>query len=197
MALRLFAERGFDAVTVADIAAHAGVSVKTVFNYFPTKEDLVLGEGDGPDGEVLQALQARPVGEPVLEALRKHTLATAQRIRATPLAHRRAFRRVLQSSPSVQARWRERQRGHEQKLASLLAAESGGGSTDPTAQVVAGVLGLLGRLAFYDVIGWPDGKARGAAETDEAIERAFETLGRGLRDYAPQAGKAVKKKAKP
>lgn len=186
VALRLFAERGFDAVTVADIAALANVSVKTVFNYFPSKEDLVVGE-DAHDTELFQTLKTRAKGEPVLEALRRHTLATARRVRETPAAHRRAFRAVVQSSPSVQARWRERQRSHEEKLAALLAAESGAAGDDATPYVVAGVLGLLGRLAFYDVIGWPDGKPRSAAKTDEAIERAFDQLARGLRDYACSA----------
>jgi AcrR family transcriptional regulator len=193
VALQLFAERGFDAVTVADIAARADVSVKTVFNYFPTKEDLLLGDGEGFDGEILRAIHARAPGEPVLEAVRKHTLATAQRVRETPAGHRRAFRTVIQGSPSVQARWRERQRSHEEKLAALLAAESGAKSDDATPLIVAGVLGLLGRLAFYDVIGWPDGKTRGAAKTDEAIQRAFQTLAQGLGEYAPAARKNVRK----
>lgn len=190
VAMQLFAERGFDAVTVADIAGQAAVSVKTVFNYFPTKEDLVLGDGDGFGGEILRAIQQRAAGESVLEAVRKHTLATAQRVRETPATHRRAFRSVIQSSPSVQARWRERQRCHEEKLAALLAAESGAKTDDATPLIVAGVLGLLGRLAYYDVIGWPDGKARGAAKTDEAIERACKTLAHGLAAYAP-GGKKI------
>jgi AcrR family transcriptional regulator len=44
-AMALFGERGYDAVTVADVAPAAGVSEKTVFNYFPSKEDLVFNEG--------------------------------------------------------------------------------------------------------------------------------------------------------
>ena len=145
----------------------------------------MLGGGDGFDGEILRAIQARAAGESVLEAVRKHTLATARRVRETPATHRRAFRTVIQSSPSVQARWRERQRCHEEKLAALLAAESGAKHDDATPLIVAGVLGLLGRLAFYDVIGWPDGRARSAAKTDQAIEDACNTLARGLAGYAP------------
>jgi|GEM_PF-7046828 len=73
------------------------------------------------------------------------------------------------------------------KLAALLAAQSGAASDDATPSVVAGVLGLLGRLVFYDVIGWPDGKQRSAAKTDESVERTFDQLARALGNYAPQS----------
>lgn len=187
VALRLFVERGFDAVTVADVAAAAEVSTKTVFNYFPTKEDLVLGDGESLDAGLIQHIEQRAPKQTVLDAVREYTLALCQRMRNTPAERRQAFRAVLSSAPSVQAHWRERQRQHEAKLAAVLAAEAGAASDDARPFVVAGILSLVGRLAYYDVIGWPDGKRRGAAKTEAAIESTFDLLASGLRDYPTRA----------
>ena len=64
-AMRLFATRGFDHVTVAEVAAAAGVSDKTVFNYFPTKEDLFFDEVPRREAALVEAISGRahtPVG---------------------------------------------------------------------------------------------------------------------------------------
>ncbi|NUP04966.1 MAG: TetR family transcriptional regulator [Polyangiaceae bacterium] len=182
-ALRLFAERGFDAVTVADIAAEVNVSAKTVFNYFPTKEDLVLRGGEEHDGSLLLAIESRAAGESILDAARRHTLETFRRMREVPAARRDAFRKVLQSAPSVQARWRERQRAFEQVVAGVLARETEAPNDDPFPYVAAGLLSHLGRLAYYDVIGWPDGRRRSAQKTEEAIEDAFARIAEGFGSY--------------
>src|SRR5256885_16385189 len=65
----LFAERGFEAVTVAEIAQAAEVSQQTVFNYFPTKEDLVYWRLEAFEAELLAAIRDRPEGEPVIVAV--------------------------------------------------------------------------------------------------------------------------------
>lgn len=186
VALRLFAERGFDAVTVAQIAAEAGVATKTVFNYFQTKEDLVLGDGELDDVALLREITERTVGESIIAVVRRHTITVSRRVRETPAATRRAFRTVLQSAPSVGVRWRENSWRQEEKLALLLRQETQAEGDDPLPFVVAGALGLLRRLAYYDVIGWPDGKRRSAAKSEEAIERAFDTLCAGLAGYGVQ-----------
>lgn len=189
VALRLFVERGFEAVTVADVASAANVSTKTVFNYFPTKEDLVLGDGESLDAGLIQQIEQRAPQQSVLDAVREYTLAVCQRMRNTPAERRQAFRTVLQNAPSVQAHWRERQRQHEAKLAAVLANEAGAENDDARPFVVAGVFSLLGRLAYYDVIGWPDGKRRGAAKTDAAIASTFDLLASGLKDYPTRASR--------
>ena len=181
VALRLFAERGFDSVTVADVAAEAGVSTKTAFNYFATKEDLVLGDGESLDADALRAIAERAAGTSVLDAVRAHTLETSRRMRETPAATRQAFRKVLQAAPTVQARWREGSRRFEERVAALLAEDADVG--DPAPFVVAGIVGLMRRLAFYDVIGWPDGKRRSSEVSEEAIERAFDLVAGGLSRY--------------
>jgi AcrR family transcriptional regulator len=70
-AQRLFVERGYEATTVDDIAAEVGMSARSVFRYFPTKEDLIVGKFDLVAEEMLQALRSRPAGEPVWESLRR------------------------------------------------------------------------------------------------------------------------------
>src|SRR5512132_38613 len=67
-ARRLFAERGFEAVTVAEVARVAEVSEATVFNYFPTKEDLFYVGLEAFEAELLAAIADRPTGESVLSA---------------------------------------------------------------------------------------------------------------------------------
>src|ERR671925_604506 len=67
-ARRLFTERGFERVTVAEIARAADVSEQTVFNYFPTKEDLVYWRLESFEQDLLAAVRDREPGEPVLAA---------------------------------------------------------------------------------------------------------------------------------
>jgi AcrR family transcriptional regulator len=70
VATRLFMERGFDAVTVAEVADAADVSVKTVFNYFGSKEDLFLDREAEIRAEVVDAITDRPAGTSVVTAFR-------------------------------------------------------------------------------------------------------------------------------
>src|SRR3954465_1404797 len=74
-ARRLFAERGFDAVTVAEVARAADVAEKTVFNYFPTKEDLFYSDMEAFEERLLAAIRERPAGDTALEAFRRFFLA--------------------------------------------------------------------------------------------------------------------------
>src|SRR5258708_14847985 len=73
-AMELFAARGFDAVTVAEIARAAGVSEKTVFNYFPAKEDLVFEGGQERRAALIEAVRNRPAAASLLQPCRPHTM---------------------------------------------------------------------------------------------------------------------------
>src|ERR1700749_5221319 len=72
-AMKLFTERGFDSVTVAEVARAADVSEKTVFNYFPTKEDLVVHRGAERMGDLLEGLRQLPPRASGLEPFRRVT----------------------------------------------------------------------------------------------------------------------------
>src|ERR1700704_2780901 len=107
---RMFAERGFDAVPVAAVARAAEVSEATVFNYFPTKEDLVFQGMEAFETDLLRAVRERPPGEPIVAAFGRFMLeprgllAAMDDDSATNLT---AVSRMIASSPALQARERE------------------------------------------------------------------------------------------
>jgi AcrR family transcriptional regulator len=100
-AVTLFAENGFDAVTVDDVAAAAGVSRRTVFRYFPSKEDLVLVH---PQSwiETFESTVEENSGESPLERVRLGALALADQIDADPAPVRAALE-VAESHPALLA----------------------------------------------------------------------------------------------
>jgi AcrR family transcriptional regulator len=100
-AMRLFVQRGFDGVPVAEVAAAAGVSEKTVYNYFPTKEDLFFDEVPQRARAIAEAIRSRPEGEPVLTTLRRLQVAEASRLSSPGFA---VFARVLEGSHALQAK---------------------------------------------------------------------------------------------
>jgi AcrR family transcriptional regulator len=107
-AQRLFAERGFEAVTIADIAAAADVAVQTVFNHFPTKEDLFF-DGHTPWVEgAAEAVRSRAPGTGPLDALHAHLVdRVAGHVRHLASAEGRTFDATLEASPALRARERE------------------------------------------------------------------------------------------
>ena len=132
----LFAEHGFEAVTIADIAAAADVAVQTVFNHFPTKEDLFF-DGHTPWVEgVGEAVRSRCPGTAPLEALHAYLVdrvaAHARRL-ATPEG--RAFDMTLEASPALRARERELQHEATALLGEALLetwTTDGGAPPGPT-----------------------------------------------------------------
>ncbi|MGH3240544.1 MAG: TetR family transcriptional regulator, partial [Spirillospora sp.] len=112
-AWRLFADRGFDEVTVTDIAREAQVAKATVFNYFPTKEDLFLGRLDEFRARTVEAVAARPGGETAVAAFRRHLLGGSgllDRVAdgdADALHRLRTVNRVIAASLALRARERE------------------------------------------------------------------------------------------
>jgi AcrR family transcriptional regulator len=124
----LFLERGFDAVTVAEVAVAANVSTKTVFNYFPRKEDLFLDRFAELTALVTRAVAERPAGQPVLHALRDLLLDLLAR--KHPLSGHAEpgyvnFWRVVIDSPALQNRAREFVLELEDLVARLFAEAEG------------------------------------------------------------------------
>lgn len=121
-AQRLFADQGFDSVTIADIAAAASVSVQTVFNHFSCKEDLFFdGRDIWVDGPA-DAVRFRGAEVPVLTALRRHLVESVRdtvRCEATPEGRR--YTSAVEASATLSIRERELIHDAERRLGSALA----------------------------------------------------------------------------
>ena len=189
-ARRLFAERGFDGVTVAEIARAVEVSEKTVFNYFPTKEDLVYWQLEAFESQILGAIAEREPGESALEAFRRFVLQQRGLIvEKDPAAREELLRltRVIAESPALLEREQQIFRRFTASLAAQLARETGASPDDVEPRVAAdammGVHRALVDFARRRILegGRPPGLAR---EVREQGERALALLDDGLRGYA-------------
>jgi AcrR family transcriptional regulator len=125
-AFDLFTSRGFDQVTVTEVARQADVSEATVFNYFPTKEDLVYGQLETFHDALLDAIRGRAAGQSIPEAFRDFLLRadglvhSSDRTAADQLA---AVTRVITGSRSLLTRERQVHDDTTRALADLIAEE--------------------------------------------------------------------------
>jgi AcrR family transcriptional regulator len=143
-AMRLFVTRGFDRVTVAEVAAEAGVSEKTVFNYFPTKEDLFYDEVPKREAALVDAIRTRRADESIPAALRRLQSAECPRLCSPGFA---VFARVIEESPALQAKELEVMARFVRALADEIQAELGVDERD--ARIAAGLLVSVHRLLFH------------------------------------------------
>ncbi|WP_093711727.1 TetR/AcrR family transcriptional regulator [Actinacidiphila alni] len=122
-ALRLFLERGYDHVSMRDIAETADVSTATVFKHFPGKEALVFDREESTDAQLVAAVRHRPAGLGVLDALRAHVLATWLPIAEHP--EHEAFTRLVDTTPALRAYAERMWTRHTDTLAAAIADECG------------------------------------------------------------------------
>jgi AcrR family transcriptional regulator len=185
---RLFAERGFDGVTVAEVARAADVSEGTVFNYFPTKEDLFYGQMESFEEALVEAVRERPPGESAPAAFRRFILDSSARLAGEEVAEVVAMAaRVITASPALQAREREIVAAYTQSLAAVLAEETGAVAGDVEPRVVANALMGVQRALVGYVRASVLAGARGpelATEMRAQATRAFARLEGGLAEYA-------------
>src|SRR5215467_1631042 len=106
-ASRLFAARGFDEVTIAQVADAAGVAKMTVTNYFPRKEDLVFDRAEAIERHLADVIAARAPGESMLAAIRRDYAEAVARADVTLGISSPAFAGMLLGSPVVVSRARE------------------------------------------------------------------------------------------
>ncbi|WP_028062526.1 TetR/AcrR family transcriptional regulator [Solirubrobacter soli] len=183
-ARRLFGERGFEAVTVTEIARAAEVSAQTVFNYFPTKEDLVYWRLESFEDELLGTIRDRAPGESVLSAfgrfvraprgmLASHDPETRERLAA--LTH------MIVSSPSLLAREQQIFEGYTRDLADLLGG-------DVEARVAAGaMIGLHRALVDFSRERVLAGAREELAdEVTAQADKALALLEHGLGEYGSE-----------
>ncbi|WP_329463911.1 TetR/AcrR family transcriptional regulator [Streptomyces sp. NBC_01431] len=180
-AIALFLERGFDGVSVAEVAAAAGISKPTLFRYFPAKEDLVLHRFADHEDEAARVVAAgRAEGIAPLPALHAHfRQGLDRRDPVTGLCDHPnvlAYHRLLYGTPSLAAGMH----AYQNRSQRALAAELGEGLC---AQLAAGQISAVQRiLAEENVRRIAAGESAQAlyAQALRAADRAFEQLGAGL-----------------
>lgn len=178
-ATRLFAQRGFDGVTVAEVAEAAGVSEKTIFNYFATKEDLLFDEVPRREAELVGAVRDREPGESVVAAVRRLQQPQCARFASEHFA---AFARIIDESPALRAKELEVMAGFERVLAATLEEE---GLHEIDARVAAtllvGVQWQFFQLARERALAGRHGKAAERRLRSD-LARAYDLVERGLGD---------------
>jgi AcrR family transcriptional regulator len=193
-ARRLFVERGFDRVTVAEIAREAEVAEKTVFNYFPTKEDLVYWRLESFEAELLEAIRGRMPGESLLGAFGRFVLERRGLLAESDAAareHLTAITRVISDSPALLAREQQIFARYTESLAAVIAEETGAGADDVEPWVAANALmGVHRALVAYTrrriVAGTPIPRLR--REVHSQGRQALASLQRGLGGYGIGGG---------
>jgi AcrR family transcriptional regulator len=178
-AARLYREKGFEGVTVAEIAHEADVAPRTFFGYFEAKEDVFLGRGDERLELLARTIRERERGEPILTAVRRELL----RVRSAPeerLEARTPELAELLRHPAIANRLRERWNRWEDMLAEAIAADVGAGPEDPEPRVVAAALTGAIRVAAAAADEQPHRR-------NEIAERVFDLLATGLASYGAAA----------
>ena len=194
-ARRLFAERGFEAVTVMEIAREAEVAPATVFNYFPTKEDLFYSRLEEFEDALLDAIRQRPAGKSILAAfsdflLGQHGILALDSPDPEVTERVRTVTRIVVESPALMARERQVLDRYAQTLAALIAEEIRAKPGDVLPSVTANVLLGLHRALIEHVRRLAlDGEPppRIGASVRRQIRRAVRQLEHGLGDFAVRA----------
>jgi AcrR family transcriptional regulator len=175
-ALRLFAERGFQATTVADITEAADVGKGTFFNYFPTKEHVLAAFGELQRSKVELAVSAaRQTRAPMHEVLTQMVHALAQEPGRSPALFRSLMEAVA-SSESVRGRITQNLELGRQRLEELIAIgqERGEVRKDRPAGEIAGILqqNFFGAILFWSL--------RPATPLTERLDATFELFWSGV-----------------
>ncbi|WP_435613525.1 TetR/AcrR family transcriptional regulator [Streptomyces sp. bgisy159] len=196
-ALPLFLERGFDQVTVAEVARHAGVSTNTVFNYFPTKEDLFLDRQAEVEGHLAALVRDRAPSTCPVETIRDDLLTALRHDDPTLGLHPDAprFWQVIDGSVTLRAREREISEHAEAALATALTEHPPNTATGPNhanhpaLTLLAGAIVGIHRAALRELqrrilSGEPPTDTRDSVAT--AAAQAFNLLCSGLHPAADQ-----------
>lgn len=189
VATQLFVERGFVTVTIAEIADTADVSVNTVYNYFPSKEDLFFDREEEiverPSRWVRERAPGVSAAEATLGELRREVAELSGCIGLGVGWDR--FMRVVESAPSLRARLLRIQHRTADRLATTLAEEAGAAPGEHTPELVANQLVTLQRVVNGTIArGTREGLPRDeiARLVLEKLEVAEGLLSRTVLDYA-------------
>jgi len=184
IATGMFAARGYDQVTIAEIAAAAGVAKMTVTNYFPRKEDLVFDQAEGLIRQLAEVIATRAPGESLLAAVRRDYADAVARGDVSLGLSSPAFARMIQDAPALASRALEMLNQREQALGDAIAAETG--TDNPQQRVAAALLASVPRVLAAEAFrrslaGQPRDDIR--AVLAEQAAAGFDLLEPALGDY--------------
>ena len=157
-ALRLFLERGYEAVGIRDIAAEADVAVTTLFSHFASKEALVFEQDEDFERQLSQAVTDRAPHEPLIPALRCQIQALVRHCTADSVA---PVWRMIDETPALREYEESIRLRHAESLAMAIAADTDLGRTTTVCRTIARFV-----VDAYSL-------AREAADPDTAIDEIF------------------------
>ncbi|MBL1116769.1 TetR/AcrR family transcriptional regulator [Streptomyces sp. 110] len=160
-ALRLFLERGYEAVGIRDVAAEADVAVTTLFSHFAAKEALVFEQDQDFERRLTEAVTGRAPHEPLLPALRREIQALVRHCTAdsaAPIWH------MIDASPALREYEESMRLRHAESLATAIAADPGLSRTTTACRTIARFV-----IDAYAV-------AREAAEPEAAVDEIFRMI---------------------
>ncbi len=174
IAIELFVDLGYDAVTVDDIASAAGTSPRSVFRYFTSKDDIVLDLVHRLDRRFVEALEARPATEGAVTGMRNAYLSTSS---VAPGDHARIVQlaRVLAPSSSLRDRARGRHVGGNDDVVAWAAGRMGLRRDDRRARVLVTAMSAVATTEFHR---WAESGGRG--NPSDAIAAALDVIELGL-----------------
>ena len=188
IATQMFVERGFDEVTIAQVADAAGVAKMTVTNYFPRKEDLVFDRAEAVERHLADVIAARAPGESMLAAIRRDYAEAVARAEVTIGLSSPGFAGMVLSSPVLVSRVREMLDRRERALGDAIAAETG--TDNPQQRLVAALISSVHRVLAAEasersLAGQP--REEICAVLADAATRAFDLLEPSLGSYGIRA----------
>ncbi|MGW5698316.1 TetR/AcrR family transcriptional regulator [Streptomyces asiaticus] len=160
-ALRLFQERGYEAVGIREVAAEADVAVTTLFSHFASKEALVFEQDRDFEQRLTQAVTDRAPDEPLLPALRREIHALVRHCTAdgaAPIWH------MIEASPALREYEESMRLRHAESLAAAIAADPGLSRTTTACRTIARFV-----IDAYAL-------AREAAEPEAAVDEIFRMI---------------------
>ena len=185
-ARRLFAERGFDTVTVAEVAAAADVSEKTVFNHFPTKEDLAFAGREEGLMRLVAAITERAGTDSDLDVYRALTTTVIDDLVAPGNEELLAVAKIIRHSPTLQERLTAGWESGAAAVTAAVAETSGAADDDLIPAIVARTLWWTHRsiflLALQGLLAEED-REQLVVRLRAAADRAYDQLADGLGEY--------------
>ncbi|WP_224373039.1 TetR/AcrR family transcriptional regulator [Hyalangium versicolor] len=177
-AMKLFLDRGYEATTMNDIADAADVSRRSLFDYFPTKEDVLFAGQDDFIPALVEEMRQRPKGEP-WPVLVEHAMARAIEDAATPESF--AIEALVQRTPSLQPRRQLKYMRLEQAIGEALAERGNSGEDRQRAALLAAVV-----VAGFRLAASAPGDARLSEGVHQSVSRDFRGFWQALRDFGEE-----------